>query len=266
MATNFTSTVFPTTNDPLQIAKMGADLQNQIKSVIGSVNSLNQIVQPISSIPTANINYTFKTLNSLYTVYIPAIYLVAASGGPYTLTLAASGGTSTIVIPIIVAGSMPFYQDLLFNVYVTAKGVIAQENVRNLFANSVTNNGFFRYYTSDNVATQYIHMKTNVPINTNYNDMFGIHFLGYSYGETKTIDAMLGFYSNGGNLSALCTSGTHTCSAYKSADNFVVMTMSVTSTNFIGFTCDQISAGPQGLVTSIIVTASTHTGSSTGAY
>lgn len=263
----FPSTNLPVSNDVKDIAQGHLDLLQKINRVSASIPS-NSVLTPLSAAPSANVSYSLPKEAGTYTIYIPSAYLVASANGPFTLTMSSPGNTtSSIQVPILAAGTHT-PQDMLFVVYVSSTGVVAQQYAQNLFATSAYNPAFFRYQTTDNVATQYIHMKTNIPVNASYADMFGVHFLGYNYGEAKTIDAMLGFYSYSGGPSIIniCTSGTHTCSAYESADNFVVMTISVASTYYIGFICDQISASPQGLVTSIVVTASTHTGSATGAY
>jgi hypothetical protein len=125
---------------------------------------------------------------------------------------------------------------------------------------------FFRYNTTDNVATQWIHMKTNY--NKTGTCMFMFHFLGYSYGESKAIDASLGLYVYQPSPAApisVGTYGSHTCGCYYAADGYLVITLSVTNCYYLGFIIDQIGAGPQGL-TPITITASTHTGSATGAY
>lgn len=126
---------------------------------------------------------------------------------------------------------------------------------------------FYRYNTTDNVATQWIHMKTN-NLKTETR-MFMFHFLGYSYGEAKPIDASLGLYVYGPSPSApinIGSSGTHTCGCYYSTDGYLVITFGVvTSCYYLGFVIDQIGAGPQGL-RPITITASTHTGAATGAY
>lgn len=127
--------------------------------------------------------------------------------------------------------------------------------------------GIFRYNTTDNVATQWIHMKTSNPKTSTMMHMF--HFLGYSYGESKPIDASLGLYVYQPSPAApinVGSSGTHTCGCYYSSDGYLVITLGVvTSCYYIGFIVDQIGAGPQGL-SPISITASTHTGSATGAY
>ena len=122
----------------------------------------------------------------------------------------------------------------------------------------------YRYYTSDNVATRYVHLKTNQPMN---NIMFAYQFQGYEFGALKPIDAMVVGYPYGPSNDVINkgTSGTHTCGAYKSADGYTVLTILLASTYFVGFIVNQIGAGPQGLFPTII-TASTYSASATGVY
>ena len=123
---------------------------------------------------------------------------------------------------------------------------------------------FYRYYTTDQVSNQYIHLKTNQPMNS---VMFNVQFQGYEYGASKPIDASLVGYPYGpaNDVINKGTSGTHTCGAYKSADGYVVLTIYVASTYFIGFLLNQFGAGPQGLY-ALNITASTYSSSVTGVY
>lgn len=123
---------------------------------------------------------------------------------------------------------------------------------------------FYRYNTTDNVANQYIHLKTNQTMNS---VMFAVQFQGYEYGSGKPIDATVVGYPYGPSNDVINkgTSGTHTCGSYKSSDGCVVLTIYVASTYFLGLILNQIGAGPQGLYP-LIITAATHTSSATGAY
>ena len=66
------------------------------------------VVGPLSAAPSANVIYTLPlTYPATHKIYIPAAYLVASSGGPYTLTIKTATGTSVVYVPIIKSG-LPF--------------------------------------------------------------------------------------------------------------------------------------------------------------
>jgi hypothetical protein len=115
-------------------------------------------------------------------------------------------------------------------------------------------------------AARYVHMKTNIQTNGT-TQMFAIGFDGYSYGEVKNIDSRLGFYSYppSNAVISIASSGTHTCSAYKSADNFVVMTILITSFYFPGYSLSQYYTA-QGNPFDVSVTSVTLSASATGVY
>jgi hypothetical protein len=109
-------------------------------------------------------------------------------------------------------------------------------------------------------------MKTNIQINA-VNQMFAIGFNGYSYGEVKNIDSRLGFYSYivSDDVISIASSGTHTCSAYKSTDGFVVMTIFIPNFYFPGYSLSQYYTA-QGNPFDVSITAATTSASATGVY
>lgn len=123
---------------------------------------------------------------------------------------------------------------------------------------------FYRYQTTDQVANQYIHLKTNQNLN---NVMFAVQFQGYEYGYGKPIDAMaVGYpYAPSNDVIHKGTSGTHTCGSYKSSDGYVVLTIYLTNTYYVGFLLSQFGAGPQGLYP-MNITNATYSSSATGVY
>lgn len=123
---------------------------------------------------------------------------------------------------------------------------------------------FYRYNTTENLTNRYVHLKTNQTMNS---VMFCVKFNGYAYGEAKPIDAtVVGYpYATTGTVINVGTYGSHTCSAYKSADGKVVLTIYLPNTYFAGFLLDQIGAGPQGMFPLYITNASLST-SATGVY
>jgi|GEM_PF-4623602 len=127
---------------------------------------------------------------------------------------------------------------------VTTNKVFVQDEVR---VNNRMRLGFYDFYDSSaDKGAGYYHLKTNEPMN---NVMFAVHFKGYSYGESIPIDAWIsGYpYESSNEVINIGTYGSHVCGAYKSTDGYVVITIKVTTTYFIGFLLDQYGAGPQGL-------------------
>jgi len=132
-----------------------------------------------------------------------------------------------------------------------------------VLTDNVTRMAFFKWNTVTNTTNQYVHMKTNQPLN---NIMFMVQFQGYSYGESKPIDATLVGYPYAPNNAIINvgTSGTHTCGSYKSSDGYAVLTILLPNTYYAGFILNQVGAGPQGMFP-LTITASTMTASGTGA-
>lgn len=124
---------------------------------------------------------------------------------------------------------------------------------------------FYRYSNANSIDNQYIHIKTNQPLNS---IMTTLKFYGYQYGGAKTIDAQISYYpylpSNG--PTSIGTSGTHTLNVYKSSDGYMVVTIFVTSTYYTGFYIDAFGPGPQGLFWDIAILATTNSPSATGVY
>lgn len=123
---------------------------------------------------------------------------------------------------------------------------------------------FYRYYTTDNVASRYVHLKTNQTMNS---VMFAVQFQGYEYGSSKSIDATVVGYPYGPSNDVINkgTSGTHTCGAYKSSDGYVVLTIYCANIYYLGFILNQIGAGPQGMFP-LVITSATYSASATGVY
>ena len=86
------------------------------------------VVSPLSAAPSANVIYTLPlTYPATHKIYIPAAYLVASSGGPYTLTIKTATGTSVVYVPIIKSGDTLLSGNLLFDVYVDASGNVTSD-------------------------------------------------------------------------------------------------------------------------------------------
>jgi hypothetical protein len=85
------------------------------------------VIQPLGAAPSGNVVYnTIPVSPQIWRILIPAAYLVAASGGPWTLTLGTGSG-ATVVVPIIQAGDTLLSGDLLFSVYVDASGNVRDD-------------------------------------------------------------------------------------------------------------------------------------------
>lgn len=128
---------------------------------------------------------------------------------------------------------------------------------------------FYSYATQDSYSTRYVHLKTGINVSAGNAQMYSIKFTGYSYGEAKPIDANLVFYNYFDGSTAYLTSigwaGTHVCSAYKSSDNKVVLTLYFGSGfYFTGFTVSQFYT-TQGLA-DFSITNSANSASATGVF
>lgn len=124
--------------------------------------------------------------------------------------------------------------------------------------------GFYNYHNVNNGTNQYIHFKTNQTINS---IMFKIKFSGYEFAASKPVDCDLSGYPYGPTNSVINVGsyGTHPCGAYKSVDNYVVLTIYVSNLYYLGVVLDQVGAGPQGIFP-LTITAATNSASSTGVY
>jgi hypothetical protein len=86
-------------------------------------------IEPLSSSVTANATVTLpSTYPSQYQIYIPAAYLVAYSGGPYTLIITTGvSGKTTVLVPICKNGDTLLSGSLLFNIYVDTTGNVTSD-------------------------------------------------------------------------------------------------------------------------------------------
>ena len=99
----------------------GSTAYNSLTYVYGGV------IKPLSGTVSGNTTYnTIPNVAGTHIIYIPAAYLVAASGGPWTLTLGTGSGT-TVVVPIAAAGDTLLSGALLFNVYVDGSGNVTSD-------------------------------------------------------------------------------------------------------------------------------------------
>jgi len=134
-------------------------------------------------------------------------------------------------------------------------------------SNMTIKTGIYNYTNVDNVTEKYIHFKTNQQCNGgSTGPMIMTRFTGYQYGSTVLIDAKLGFYSYLGNVTAIASSPVNICSAYKSSDSYVVMTLWCSgSIYYLGVSLDLYAICPQGFF-DLQVTAATYSANATGVY
>jgi hypothetical protein len=119
---------------PLLVTKLDLDSINKAlidinKSNSSSSSSSDTPIEPLSSAISANTTYYLPaTYPAKYTIYIPSDYLIAASGGPYTLTIKTPKFGSSIYVPIIKNGDTLLSGSLQFDVYVDASGNVSSES------------------------------------------------------------------------------------------------------------------------------------------
>lgn len=84
-------------------------------------------VQPITGQIGVNTTYTISSVATIKTIWIPAAYLVASAGGPFTLTITTGAGT-TVKVPIAAFGDTISSGDLLFDVQIDASGNVISKS------------------------------------------------------------------------------------------------------------------------------------------
>jgi hypothetical protein len=111
----------------------------------------------------------------------------------------------------------------------------------------------------------YVHLKTNAYQTST--QMYSVLFSGHDYSGAKSIFCTLGWYQyspSNGPISIGGNAGTHSVSAYKSADGYTVMVMGPTGGYYTAFTLSQFYT-TQGLA-DLTITASASSASATGVY
>ena len=141
--------VLPTLNgkpdhDQTEIRHALLDMNKTIQSVqnnipVASSGSLSSgtPLQPLTSAISGNFTYSAPSTSGFYSVYVPSAYLVAASGGPYTLTIQ-SGSTpvSTVKVPISAFGNTIASGNLLFDIYVDSNSNVTAKDFQVSGSNS----------------------------------------------------------------------------------------------------------------------------------
>ena len=120
--------------DTLAIRKLANDIVtdlNQLGAAITSTSSASvtagNIITPLPARPSGNVTYAVPSTSGIYQIYIPSSYLVATSGGPFTLTLNTSKNAASVVVPIGAYGNTISSGNLFFNVYVDASGNVTTD-------------------------------------------------------------------------------------------------------------------------------------------
>jgi hypothetical protein len=118
----------PQSNDPKEISACILDMGKKINQLSANIPSGPPVlISPLSASPPRNVTFTLPSGSSGWLpVYIPASYLVAASGGPYVLTIT-SGSGSVVQVPIIKNGDTLLSGNLFFWVYVDASGNVTSD-------------------------------------------------------------------------------------------------------------------------------------------
>jgi hypothetical protein len=125
-----------------------------------------------------------------------------------------------------------------------ASSVTAYDDV---LTNNLCRQHFYSYTNTNAPDTnKYVHLKTNIVVSAAVAQMYSLKFQGHSYQESKAVDANLVFYSYLGSIINTGSNGTHVCSAYKSADNFVVLTILFPTLYYVAFSLSQFITA-QGL-------------------
>lgn len=153
--------------------------------------------------------------------------------------------------------------------FITDEKKLAVASSVNAYDDVLTNNlcrQHFYSYTNINIAdtNRYVHLKTDVLVSGSLAQMYSLKFQGHSYQEAKAVDANLVFYNYLGSIIQVGTNGTHSCSAYKSSDNYVVLTILFPNLYYIAFSLSQFITA-QGLA-KVNIVSSAVSGSATGVY
>ncbi len=122
--------------------------------------------------------------------------------------------------------------------------------------------GIYRYATGNNVANQYIHLKTTYNVTLGQN--LCVKFKGYAYGAAQAVNAIVCAEVDG-SINNVGSYGSHICSMYESSDGFAVLTLFVNFCYYCGLSLDQINVEVGDMIP-VDVTASTNSSSATGVY
>jgi len=86
-------------------------------------------VYPLTGTVSSDTTYTISVYPQMMTVIIPKAYLVASSGGPYTLTLTTGvSGKETVIVPIASVYYSITSNSLRFGVYIDSEGNVTSDD------------------------------------------------------------------------------------------------------------------------------------------
>jgi hypothetical protein len=163
-----------TTNPPTLTLKSPWKFSALMLGVSGSVPI--PMVQPLSSAINANTTYNLpSTYPGEYIILIPAAYLKASSGGPYTLTIQTPAAGTSVKVPISASGDTILSGNLLFEVYVDASGNVTSDQWQ--ISGSNTNGT----YVECNDGTLRCRYRLSIAANSNATWTFPVSFIDTTY-------------------------------------------------------------------------------------
>lgn len=119
--------------DETEVRKMGQDILVKLNQLGSAMPTL--LLNVLDSAPSSNVTVTLSKAPGFYTVYIPDSFLIAQTGGPYTVTLTTGVG-DTVSIPIAPSGETITSGNLVFTIYVDSSGNVSSEAWNILGSNS----------------------------------------------------------------------------------------------------------------------------------
>src|SRR6185369_4403263 len=111
------------------------------------------LIRPLSSTVASNTTYNLTPAQStegMKTIFIPSAFLIAAAGGPFTLTITTGAGT-TAIVAIAASSDAINSGDLMFDVHVDATGNVVAKDWSFIGSNS---NGTYEI-RSDGLSQQF---------------------------------------------------------------------------------------------------------------
>ena len=172
--------------DTLAIRKLANDIVtdlNQLGAAITSTSSASatagNIINPLPARPSGNVTYAVPSTSGIYQIYIPSSYLVATSGGPFTLTLNTSKNAASVVVPIGASVNTISSGNLFFNIYVDASGNVTSDAWE--ISGSNSNGSYEQRSNGEMICRQSVTMAAN----TDTAITFPIPFISSTYQTTS---------------------------------------------------------------------------------
>jgi hypothetical protein len=107
--------------------------------------------------------------------------MVAASGGPYNLTISSGLGGSSIIVPIIKAGDTLLSGNLFFNIYVDGSGNVTSDS---FIINASNANGIYEIFSDGTMICRTVGTGINVIASSSAANQFGSTSGTIYYGQT----------------------------------------------------------------------------------